>query len=80
MESGWPYVGHNRKFVRVKGLGGIFYGADYSGYDNMKNQYETLIDIWDSLISKKQEYIDIDYGIEAQKAAEEAKKSDRRAD
>ena len=49
-------------------------GADYSGYENMKSKYEGLIDIWDSLISKKQQYIDIDYGIEAKKAAEEAKK------
>lgn len=74
----WNLAGHMWDTIGslfgVKGLGGIFYGADYSGYDNMKNQYETLIDIWDSLISKKQQYIDIDYGIEAQKAAEEAKK------
>lgn len=49
-------------------------GADYSGYENMKSKYEGLIGIWDSLISKKQQYIDIDYGIEAKKAAEEAKK------
>lgn len=74
----WNLAGHMWDTIGslfgVKALGGIFYGADYSGYDNMKNQYETLIDIWDSLISKKQQYIDIDYGIEAQKAAEEAKK------
>lgn len=50
-----------------------FGGADYSGYENLKSKYEGLIDIWDSLISKKQQYIDIDYGVEAQKAAEEAK-------
>lgn len=56
----------------IAGLFG-FGGADYSGYDNMKSKYEGLIDIWDSLISKKQQYIDIDYGVEAQKAAEEAK-------
>lgn len=74
----WNLAGHMWDTIGslfgVKGLGGIFYGADYSGYESMKNQYETLIDIWDSLISKKQQYIDIDYGIEAQKAAEEAKK------
>ncbi|WP_304212746.1 hypothetical protein [Phocaeicola plebeius] len=57
----------------IAGLFG-FGGADYSGYENLKSKYEGLIDIWDSLISKKQQYIDIDYGIEAQKAAEEAKK------
>ena len=55
-------------------IGGIlgFGGADYSGYEEMKTQYEGLIDIWDTLIDKKTEYIDIDYGIEAKKAAEEA--------
>lgn len=57
----------------IAGLFG-FGGADYSGYENLKSKYEGMIDIWDSLISKKQQYIDIDYGIEAQKAAEEAKK------
>lgn len=57
----------------IAGLFG-FGGADYSGYENLKSKYEGLIDIWDSLISKKQQYIDIDYGVGAQKAAEEAKK------
>ena len=57
----------------IAGLFG-YGGADYSGYENLKSKYEGLIDIWDSLISKKQQYIDIDYGVEAQKAAEEAKK------
>lgn len=38
----------------------------------MKAQYETLISIWDELITKKMDYIDIDYGTEAIKAAEEA--------
>lgn len=55
-------------------IGGImgFGGADYSGYEEMKSRYEGLIDIWDTLIDKKTQYIDIDYGTEAQKAAEEA--------
>lgn len=57
----------------IAGLFG-FGGADYSGYENLKSKYEGLIDIWDTLIDKKTEYIDIDYGTEAQKAAEEAKK------
>lgn len=55
----------------IAGLFG-FGGADYSGYENLKSKYEGLIDIWDTLIDKKTEYIDIDYGTEAQKAAEEA--------
>lgn len=55
-------------------IGGImgFGGADYSEYENMKAQYDTLISVWDTLIGKKIEYIDIDYGAEAQKAADEA--------
>lgn len=55
----------------VSSLDNLF-GADYSEYENMKAQYDTLISVWDTLIGKKTEYIDIDYGIEAQKAAEEA--------
>lgn len=57
----------------VSSLEGLF-GADYSEYENMKAQYDTLISVWDTLISKKMEYIDIDYGVEAQKAADEAAK------
>lgn len=59
----------------VISLGGLipgFGGADYSGYEKMKAQYEHLITIWDELINKKMEYIDINYGTEAMKAAEEA--------
>ena len=53
----------------IFGLG----GADYSGYEEMKSRYDELTDVWDTLISKKMEYIDIDYGPEASKAAEEAR-------
>ena len=58
----------------TKTIGSIFGigGADYSGYEKMKAQYETLISIWDELITKKMNYIDIDYGEEALKAAKEA--------
>lgn len=55
----------------VSAFEGLF-GADYSDYENMKAQYGTLIAIWDELITKKMDYIDIDYGTEAIKAAEEA--------
>lgn len=55
----------------VSAFEGLF-GADYSGYEKMKAQYENLISIWDELITKKMDYIDIDYGTEAIKAAEEA--------
>lgn len=59
-----------------KTIGGLFGlgGADYSGYEEMKSRYDNLISVWDTLISKKMEYIDIDYGVEAQKAADEAAK------
>lgn len=47
-------------------------GADYSAYNKMKEEYASLIDVWDILISKKKEYVDISYGDEARKAGEEA--------
>ena len=56
----------------VKSLEGAF-GADYSSYEKMKEQYELLNDVWDNLIDKKKEYIAISYGEEAKKAGEEAK-------
>lgn len=56
----------------VKGLGGIFKGADYSGYNEMVDQYNRLNEIWDELIDKKKEYIETSYGTEAQKVGEEA--------
>lgn len=59
----------------VSGFAGFFkglFGADYSAYESMKEQYDTLIGVWDELIGKKMEYIDIDYGAEAAKAADEA--------
>ena len=55
-------------------IAGLFGGGrDFSEYEELKSRYEALSDIWDTLISKKQEYIDIDYGVEAQKAADEAR-------
>ena len=52
-------------------LVGMF-GADYSQYNKMKEEYDSLIDVWDILIDKKREYIDISYGDEARKAGQEA--------
>lgn len=59
-------------FTAIQSLGnalGVF--GDTKEYDKMKEQYESLISIWDEMISKKQEYIDISYGAEAKKAADE---------
>lgn len=47
-------------------------GADYSHYNEMKEEYENLNKIWDELIDKKKEYIDMSYGPEAAKAGDEA--------
>lgn len=55
----------------VSALDGLF-GSDYSHYNAMKERYDTLNEIWDELISKKKEYIDISYGTEALKAGQEA--------
>ena len=54
----------------ASGLIGVL-GADYSAYNKMKEEYGALIDVWDTLISKKQKYIDISYGDEARKAGQE---------
>lgn len=55
----------------VSALDGMF-GADYSRYNEMVEEYTRLNEIWDELIDKKQEYIDISYGVEADKVGEEA--------
>lgn len=47
-------------------------GADYSDYNEMVEEYNKLNDIWDELIDKKKEYIDMSYGPEAAKAGDEA--------
>lgn len=54
----------------VKALDGLF-GADYSRYNEMKSQYEALDSVWDTLIDKKKEYIDMSYGDEAYKVGKE---------
>ena len=55
----------------VSALDGMF-GADYSHYNAMKEQYDTLNSIWDELIDKKKEYINTSYGVEANKVGKEA--------
>lgn len=57
----------------VSSLEGVF-GADYTGYERLKEQYDLLNGVWDTLIDKKKEYISMSYGEEATKAGEEAKK------
>lgn len=55
----------------AQGLVGAF-GADYSQYQQLVEEYTNLIGVWDELIAKKKEYISESYGIEAAKAGKEA--------
>ena len=48
------------------------FGADYSSYEKAKAEYDNLTSIWDSLISKKTEYMNIHWGTEATEASKEA--------
>lgn len=48
------------------------FGADYDQYNAMKARYENLSEVWDKLIDKKREYIEMSYGAEAAKATDEA--------
>ncbi len=57
----------------VSALDGLF-GADYSAYNRMVEEYNALEQVWDTLISKKQEYIDISYGDEARQTADEVER------
>ena len=61
------FTGLGKTIGSLFGIG----GADYSGYEEMRSQYEALLSVWDDLIVKKKEYINISYGAEAIKAAEE---------
>lgn len=46
-------------------------GADYSDYDEMVDKYNRLNEIWDELIDKKSEYIEMSYGSEAARVGQE---------
>ena len=56
----------------VSALDGMF-GADYSHYNEMVEEYNKLNEIWDELIDKKLEYINTSYGAEADKVGKEAR-------
>lgn len=55
----------------VSALDGVF-GADYSRYNKMVEEYNKLNKVWDELIDKKREYIDMSYGVEADRVGQEA--------
>lgn len=47
-------------------------GADYDDYNDAKEEYENLISVWDTLISKKKQYMSEHWGTEAENASKEA--------
>lgn len=59
-------------FQLIQGAFSLFnFGPDYSEYEELKQQYEAINDIWDNLIDKKKEYIDISYGQEVRQTEQE---------
>ena len=46
--------------------------ADYDDYNDAKEEYNNLIDVWDTLISKKKQYMSEHWGTEAANASKEA--------
>ena len=67
-----PYGASAAAAISVAGSLISAFGADYSSYNKAKEQYETLSSVWDSLISKKTEYMNIHWGTEANEASKEA--------
>lgn len=52
-----------------EGIGKMLgFGADYSSYNKLKAEYQKISSILDELISKKTEYINLSYGMEAKNA------------
>ena len=49
-----------------------FFGDGYHYYNKAKAQYDQLVQVWDSLIEKKKEYLNQKWGVEAQQAGAEA--------
>lgn len=47
------------------------FGADYSDYNKMKEEYEAVSEVWDELIDKKKEYLSISYGNELKDTREQ---------
>lgn len=72
LENAGPYGAAAAAAISMAGTLISAFGADYSSYNKAKEQYETLSSIWDSLISKKTEYMSIHWGTEATEASKEA--------
>nr|DAP44171.1 MAG TPA: Tape measure domain protein [Caudoviricetes sp.] len=70
--SAGPYVAAAAAALSVGSSLIKAFGADYSSYNKAKAEYENLTSIWDTLISKKTEYMNIHWGTEAANASKEA--------
>lgn len=72
LEGAGPYVAAASAALSIGGSLIKAFGADYSSYNKAKAEYDNLTSIWDSLISKKTEYMNIHWGTEATEASKEA--------
>ena len=50
---------------------GVKWQADYTKWQEADSKYRELSKVWDSLISKKQEYLNMSWGVEAQQVGDE---------
>ncbi len=62
----------NSIFKDLFGLDLGFTGADYDDYNDAKAEYDNLVNVWDTLISKKKQYMSEHWGTEAESASKEA--------
>lgn len=72
LEGAGPYAASASAALSIGGSLIKAFGADYSSYNKAKAEYDNLTSIWDSLISKKTEYMNIHWGTEATEASKEA--------
>ena len=72
LEGAGPYAAAASAAFSLGGSLIKAFGADYSSYNKAKAEYENLTSIWDSLVSKKTEYMNIHWGTEAANASKEA--------
>lgn len=72
LKNAGPYAAAASAALSIGGSLIKAFGADYSSYEKAKAEYDNLTSIWDSLISKKTEYMNIHWGTEATEASKEA--------
>nr|DAP93819.1 MAG TPA: Tape measure domain protein [Caudoviricetes sp.] len=72
LQGAGPYAAAASAALSIGGSLIKAFGADYSSYEKAKAEYDNLTSIWDSLISKKTEYMNIHWGTEATEASKEA--------